>query len=305
MIGGTAKVAALLTVNVLAMANPVVGIEPIHIMPIGDSITVGYTNLPGQPDVPFEYGYRGGLYTRLTAAGYSFEFVGSSPEHPSPGPSAVNLASLNQDYHNGYGGRGTSYIFDNITDWMAASNPDVILLMIGINNIAGGSSGNPIDLENQLNGVVGKVVAAKPTAHLIIAQTTPYSTYTDSLVQYNNYIKNNLVPFYAGQGKLVTTVDQYSNLLTGGAIDPSLFSNGINHPSLPAYDRLAQTWFQGIQALGTIAHTPFGSVIPSLHDENVLSGKPVVATSSYNASFTPAYITDGTSSSHVFKGTLV
>ena len=101
------------------------------------------------------------------------------------------------------------------------------------------------------------MVAVKPTAHLIVAQITPYSSYTDSIVQYNNYIENTLVPFYDGQGKLVTTVDQYSNLLTNGAIDPTLFSNQINHPSPVGYDRMAQTWFQGVRSLGTVTHTPF------------------------------------------------
>ena len=215
----------------------------------------------------------------------------------------MNLAALNQDYHNGYGGSGISYISDNIAGWMQADNPDVILLMIGINNIVQGSSSNPTDAENQLNGLVQRVVAVKPTAHLIVAQITPYSTYTDSVVQYNNYIKNTLVPFYDGQGKLVTTVDQYSNLLTNGAIDPTLFSNQINHPSPVGYDRMAKTWFQGIQALGTITHTPFPPIsVPSLSDHNLLSNKPVVASSVYNASFDPSYATDGTASDQVFRG---
>ena len=84
MIVSAARIAALWMVGVLAVAGPAAGAEPIRIMPVGDSITVGYTNLPGQPDVPFEYGYRAGLYTRLTDADYSFQFVGNSTEHPTP-----------------------------------------------------------------------------------------------------------------------------------------------------------------------------------------------------------------------------
>ena len=52
---------------------------PLRIMPLGDSITAGYTDNPHWT-VDFEFGYRSGLYTRLTKAGYDFTFVGGSPE---------------------------------------------------------------------------------------------------------------------------------------------------------------------------------------------------------------------------------
>lgn len=48
-------------------------------MPLGDSITAGYTDNPNWT-VDFEFGYRRGLYTRLTNAGYDFTYVGGSPE---------------------------------------------------------------------------------------------------------------------------------------------------------------------------------------------------------------------------------
>ena len=294
-----------LILGTLAAADASVLPTPIRIMPVGDSITVGYTNLPGQPYVPFEYGYRADLYTRLVDAGYpSFQFVGSSTEHPTPEPSGVDLAGLNQDYHNGYGGQGISYISSNIASWIRADNPDVILLMIGINDIGQGGTGNPVDAESRLNTLVQTVVTAKPSAHLIVAQTIPYATYTDSIIQYNAYIKNTLVPSYKDQGKLVTTVDQYCNMLTGGAIDPSLYSNGINHPTAVGYDRMAQSWFDGIESLGPITHTPLRpACIHAVSDVNLLSNKAVVASSVYSDSFDPSYATDGTAKDHVFKGT--
>jgi len=119
--------------------------EPIRIMPVGDSITVGCTNLPGQPEVPFEYGWRAGLYTQLTNAGYSFQYVGSSDHHPTPGVSYTgpDLAALGQDYHNSVGGMGSAWVSENITGWIRDSNPDVILLMIGINDIPQYSTAQP------------------------------------------------------------------------------------------------------------------------------------------------------------------
>ena len=53
--------------------------EPLRIMCLGDSITVGYTDNPHWKE-PFKFGYRSRLYTLLKGAGYHFTFVGDSPQ---------------------------------------------------------------------------------------------------------------------------------------------------------------------------------------------------------------------------------
>jgi hypothetical protein len=248
---------------ILAIACPSMSAtEPLHIMALGDSITAGYTNNPSWT-VPFGFGYRSGLYTRLTDANYPFQFTGGSQE-PFNGvfgvPQTVSppdLRTFNQNYHRGYGGWGADSLTTYIPYWLNSDQPDVILLMIGINNIGQGSSADPTTAKTNLNTLVQTIYSKRPDIFLIVAQITPYYTYTSSIVQYNNYIKNTLVPNYASQGRKISTVDQYSNFLTGsGVINTSLFSNGINHPNATGYDRMAQTWFDGIQALGSIATPP-------------------------------------------------
>jgi hypothetical protein len=237
--------------------------EPLRIMPVGDSITAGYTD-NNTWNVPFGFGYRSGLYTRLTG-NYDFQFVGSSQEPWNNRfglpkyVSSPDLRLIDQDHHRGYGGWGIDDIYNNINSWLVADDPDVILLMIGINNITEGSTGNPTTYETKLNNLVNRIVTNKPDAHLIVAQITPYARqYTQQIVNYNNYIKNTLVPTYVNLHKNVTTVDQYSNFLTsGGAIDTSLYSNGINHPNAVGYDRMAQTWYQGIRAVVVPEPSPF------------------------------------------------
>jgi lysophospholipase L1-like esterase len=237
---------------------------PLRIMALGDSITAGYTDNPNWT-VPFSYGFRSGLYNRLTAANYSFQFVGGSqePRNGAFGPvtnvsnAVANLPAVDQDYSRGYGGWGVDNITANVSNWLNSDNPDVVLLMIGINNIGQGQTAAPTAVETSLNGLVTTIVGQRPNARVIVAQITPYASDTAAIVHYNNYIKNTLVPAFTSQGKHVSTVDQYSNLLTtGGAIDQSLFANGVNHPNAAAYDKLAQTWFGGIQALGTLATSP-------------------------------------------------
>jgi len=62
--------------------------------------------------------------------------------------------------------------------------------------------------------------------------------------------RETLVPAFQQRGCKVSTVDQYRNMLKpDGTIAPGLFSNKINHPNATAYDRMAQTWFEAIQAI--------------------------------------------------------
>ena len=61
--------AVSLAIAVLAMlaSGTAWATAPIRIECVGDSITAGYTDNPNW-NVPFEFGYRSGLYTRLTNA---------------------------------------------------------------------------------------------------------------------------------------------------------------------------------------------------------------------------------------------
>src|SRR5438874_402409 len=88
-----------------------------------------------------------------------------------------------------------------------------------------------------------------PLADVIVAQITPLIYYSQFIVDYNTFIRGTLVPSFQAQGKRVSTVDQYTNLLSNGVIDTAMFSNGLNHPNAAAFDRMAQTWFAGIQAI--------------------------------------------------------
>ena len=231
--------------------------DPLRIMSLGDSITAGYTDNPNW-NVPFEFGYRSGLYTRLSNAGYNLQFVGSSaepfnnrfgdPTHGGTVSPTLDLRPLGQDGHNGYGGISIGGINRSVTGWMASDNPDVILLLIGINGISASSHG-------QLDTLVTTIFTADPSVSLIVAQITPYGVYNQNLYDYNTHIRDTLVPTNAGNGFKISTVDLYSLFLTDPD-DPTSIGAGLhsnpphnNHPTNALYDQMAATWFAGIESV--------------------------------------------------------
>jgi Bacterial Ig-like domain len=244
----------------------------LRIMAMGDSITAGYTDNPVW-NVPSWYGYRSGLYNRLHAADYNFVFVGKStelPNHTVGTTPPADLAALGQNAHNGYGGQTAGFLNANILNWLATDNPDVILLHIGTNSAD----------RTGLDTLVQTIVTTKPDLRLIVAKIIPRYNYDTTTAEYNDWIRDTLVPKYQAMGKHVTLVDQYVNFLNNPAdpttINQSLFSNGINHPGNAGYDLMAASWFNAIDALDLnpsgfndwIADPSFGI---ALADRGVLS----------------------------------
>jgi hypothetical protein len=226
----------------------------LRIMCLGDSITVGYTDNPSWANHPFKFGYRSGLYTLLDAAGYTIQFVGGSTEpwtgisgDPTGGGTykpAFDLRDLGQDHHRGYGGQAANFLNNNIVNWLASDAPDLILLKIGTNS----------QDQTGLTNLVNTITTNAPNAHLIIAEIMPKWTYQQGIANYNSWIRSTLVPNNRALGRNVSVVDQYAPFLTNPAdltsINQSLISNGINHPDNAGYNKMAQVWFAGIEALG-------------------------------------------------------
>jgi lysophospholipase L1-like esterase len=229
-------------------------VKPIRIMSLGDSITVGYTDNP-KWQVPFEFGYRSGLFTRLNEAGCDFEFVGKSAEpwdglwkvpanKPKVDLRSINPDYINQDKHRGYGGKTIVEISEHISQFIGEDRPDVILLLIGINGISPKSP-------QQLKALVDNIFVSAPEVSLIVAQIPPYATFNQYLLDYNDFIRDTLIPSYVNKGYRVSTVDLYSLFLQDKA-DPSvlasgLHSNNINHPTNALYDEMAQRWFDELE----------------------------------------------------------
>ncbi|MDD7985332.1 hypothetical protein PQO01_10245 [Lentisphaera marina] len=242
----------LMSLNV--MANDKV----LRIMPLGDSITAGYTDNSAWKH-PFEYGYRAPLYKLLSEAKINFKFVGGSAEpmnkkfgDPTHGGAIFpkfDLKAMGQDGHRGYGGWSIPKIQKNIAQWMVEDKPDIILLLIGVNGI---NSKSP----QQLDSLVKTIYQTDESVQLIVAQITPYSSYKKLLFDYNTFIREKLISKYKEQGRAISTVDLYHHFLVDSknpqSIDKKRLSNGINHPTNKLYEKMAETWFEGIKSISKI-----------------------------------------------------
>src|SRR5579859_901846 len=93
-------------------------LEPVPIMPLGDSITAGVGSMNGS-------GYRAALWYDYQAAGYRVDFVGSGHNGPQDFP----------QQHEGHPGWRIDQLSAHIVGWLATYQPHIILLQIGTNDI--------------------------------------------------------------------------------------------------------------------------------------------------------------------------
>jgi lysophospholipase L1-like esterase len=148
-------VVALLPVPALARpAGAAVAARPIRIMPLGDSITYGVGS-------PSSSSYRAALWNRLAVqAGYAVDFVGSQRSGALP----------DQD-NEGHSGWRIDEIAANIDGWLATSQPDVVLLHIGTNDM---NQNYQVDTAPQrLAALADRILADRPSATVLVAKIVP------------------------------------------------------------------------------------------------------------------------------------
>ena len=165
------------------------GTRTIRVMPVGDSLTEG-------GGVGGHVSYRADLYRRLVEEGYAVDFVGSQkdavPGVPEPdneghggytiGPDTNRFCT--RDLDGAASCNETTFnISDHVDDWLAAAKPDVVLLLIGVNDnftepVAPGASGivrtqSPADAPTKLAALVSKIRAKVPGSVVIVASLIP------------------------------------------------------------------------------------------------------------------------------------
>jgi lysophospholipase L1-like esterase len=125
----------------------------LTIMPLGDSITEGVNG-----------GYRDVLWERLTSAGLTVDFVG---------PRSDRYADIADREHAGTPGFNSSDILRNVDAYMATYRPDVVLLMVGTNDLAWWTTEAPSAVEARVGRTIDRIAAASPETRVILATIAP------------------------------------------------------------------------------------------------------------------------------------
>jgi uncharacterized repeat protein (TIGR02543 family) len=206
-----------------AKANPPIS----KIMPLGDSITVGY---PGYPDLD---GYRKSLSLDLSNFGLGVDFVGSQK----------NGTFLDND-NEGHLGYEANQIRDNVMGWLNNNPASIVLLHIGTNDIENGQGASAIVAEvastldniDQWESIHGQVTVV--LARIILRGDNPsWNTTTKS---YDDALQTMALSRIAN-GDRIVVVDMENALNYSTDMNP----DGI-HPNPSGYGKMEGVWYSAL-----------------------------------------------------------
>jgi lysophospholipase L1-like esterase len=211
------------------------GSAALRIMPLGDSITYGSGSSNG--------GYRAPLYTLLTNANYSIDYVGTQTGNPGP------LVDKDHEGHGGWcistvGNPSRNGLYENLYSWFGTIlDPHIILLHIGTNDSTGSDFQHAIDRWSLL---LDRIAECEPSADIIVTTILNRSSAANELLitNYFNPFVTNVVNAHVARGQKIHLLDMSSKLTL------SDLGDGL-HPTDAGYAKMAAAWFEAITNIVT------------------------------------------------------
>ncbi|WP_434743168.1 cellulose binding domain-containing protein [Micromonospora sp. SH-82] len=241
-----ALAAALVAVGTPAPAPevlPVAATAPVRVMPLGDSIT-------GSPGC-----WRAILWNRLQSTGHTdVDFVGTL------GPQGCGQPyDGDNEGHGGY--LATTVANQNLLPgWLAATDPDIVLMHFGTNDVW--SNIAPATILAAYGRLVDQMRAANPAMKVIVAKIIPMAPPTCGECGQRVVALNSAVDAWAA-GKStaaspIVVVDQWTGFST--AADTY---DGV-HPNAAGDQKIADRWYPAlVAALSGVAPTPTVTPTPT------------------------------------------
>ena len=194
------------------------------VMPLGDSLTDGY-NIPG--------GYRPALLARFVADNLAVDFVGSLSNGP---------AAFTDREHEGHSGWRIDQISASVVSWMNAYRPDVVLLMIGTNDMV--QDYQLSTAPDRLSALIDQITATLPMTHVIVASIPRIGGFAPNLVRVQAYDATiaGIVNAKISEGKHVSYADIY------GAIGPDDLHTDFTHINSSGNTKMANVWYAAIRS---------------------------------------------------------
>jgi lysophospholipase L1-like esterase len=199
--------------------------EPCKVLPFGDSITYG---------LGFAGAYRVELFNKAVMAGQHITFLGSLMN----GPTTVAGAPFPKQ-NEGHSGWKIDQMLPLIPSPALQVKPDVILVMIGTNDIA--QNDDVVDAPMRLGALIDKLVGAAPDAVIVVATLTPLGSSNSGVQAYNAALPP-VIKQRADAGKHVQLVDMFPGFPS------SELADGV-HPNQQGSARMAGVWYAAIGGL--------------------------------------------------------
>lgn len=217
------RIMYLLTCIVANVFYQVSAAQNIRIMPMGDFFTVGSKNI--------DAAYRSGLYKGLTGQGYDIDLVGSETSDVS--------TELPDADHEGHDDWPVSKFTIHIHEYLDNTDPDIILLTVGGNEV----TGNINNALNDLDELIAKITSLRSSTMLFVSNLTRRKNeYQDSRIEtiFNPKVPD-IVGKYSDEGFNVFFVDLHTAL--------SLDDLGTNiFPTEIGYDKIGDKWVEEISS---------------------------------------------------------
>ena len=212
------------------------------IMPLGDSIT----------ELDWEGGYRSYLYKILSDSGADFDFVGTKTTNHDDNNLGFSFPETYWD-HEGYnsatitGRTGSAWAWNlHIAEKLAANPPDVVLVLLGTNDLNNGCCSGA-DIAADMSAFLDGIWSFDPTISVVLG-TPPsvdparYPTLNNRIADYDALLPS-LVGDMKAQGRSIALADHHAVMNTTS----DLVGDGI-HPSPQGYRKMARVWYDAMAA---------------------------------------------------------
>jgi lysophospholipase L1-like esterase len=200
----------------------------VRVMPLGDSIT-------GSPGC-----WRALLWQKLQQAGHTeVDFVGTLP--------AQGCGFTYDGENEGHGGFLATTVADQnqLPGWLAATDPDVVLMHFGTNDVW--SAKSPATILAAFTKLVGQMRASNPAMKILVAQILPMNPSSCPECAQRVIDLNAAIPAWAAATTTatspVTVVDQWTGFST--ATDTG---DGV-HPDDSGSQKIADRWYPALSAV--------------------------------------------------------
>ena len=226
--------------TVLAVHRHRLILQPVRIMPLGDSITAGVEFFDGSVDLPpmaERVGYRKFLYDRLLAEGYLIDFQGQG------GQSAGAATGLADPENNGYPGVDIDFLNGKLVAQLTEDPVDIILLHIGTNNTPANAAG----IDDWLDALDAWEASNNPVMALVATIVPKRDEAKNAQVDlFNADLRQRI---QARSSDKVFLVEQNTAVSIADISDEQI---GL-HPNAGGYQKMANAWFDALVATNALS----------------------------------------------------